>query len=165
MKIKETKIIDCLYIECDRYFDDRGFFQQLHSKATEPKLNKDWQQTNWSHSIKNILRGIHEADFWKLVTCISGDITDIVIDLRPESKTYLQYEMFSLFGDVPSQVLIPPGCGHGFITNEPSTVMYMQNATYKPGQEKDWNYQSFKIDYPKKRYIISDRDKNAKAYS
>ena len=164
MKQNETKIEGCWLIEGKRFFDNRGFFQEMYSDRGLTK-KPHWKQVNWSQSKPDVVRGVHVAPFQKLVTCVSGHIFDVVIDLRRESDTFYQWEGFELNGNTPSQVLIPPGCGHGFFARTLATVIYMQDDVYAAGKEKDWHWRSLPILWPRAReYVLSDKDKKAQPW-
>lgn len=145
MKFKSVNTVaNCTVIEADRHFDNRGFLQELHHKDKYnslpfDKIYKDpliWEQVNWSNSKKDVLRGIHVAPYEKLVTCVSGKIFDVVVDLRTSSRTYLKWYGCLLSADIPSQVLVPANCGHAFLALEDATVIYCQTKTYG---NKEWN--------------------------
>jgi dTDP-4-dehydrorhamnose 3,5-epimerase len=163
MIIKETKIQGCYIVECNRHYDKRGFFQEIYSDNHYEQLTSHWKQANWSYSAKGTLRGIHQAPFNKLVTCVKGSILDVVVDMRPDSPTFKKHELFSINDTCPQQIFIPSNCGHGFIAFVDSTVMYLQDDTYKPGQEKSWKWNKCGIKWPHlpSNLIISDKDQNA----
>jgi len=165
MKLSTTMINDCYLIEGDQHWDDRGLFQELYS-TDQPfeELNVEWKQTNYSMSrAKGVIRGIHWAPFRKLVTCVAGEISDVVVDLRPDSPTYLLWHTFILSYADSKQVLVPAGCGHGFYVREDhSSIVYLQEETYKPCGQKSWHFQSFGIPWPHaEKYILSHQDETA----
>jgi len=166
MKFSPTEVEDCTVVMIDRYHDDRGFFQELYEqdKYTHGISLLNWQQTNWSVSNKNVLRGIHVAQYAKLVTCVSGKIWDLVVDLRSGSPTFLKYVGVELTPDEPKQVYVPPGCGHGFVALEDNTsVVYMQTGRFAKEGELTvmYNEPNLKIQWPGEGHIISNRDKEA----
>lgn len=166
MVITETQIKGCYVVECNRHYDSRGFFQELYSDNTYDDLVQRWEQINWSESSKGVFRGIHEAPFNKLVTCLTGEIFDVVVDLRPKSETFKQWTGFYINAICTRQLFVPAGCGHGFLAIEKSQVMYCQNATYKPGQQKSWRWDSFGIEWPvESDFILSKADKNAPTFA
>ena len=96
-----------------RYQDNRGFFQEgYNSDKYEGKI-KACSQLSFSKSKKNVIRGMHCAQYGKLVQCLQGSVIDYMVDLRPESSTYLKWTSVQLSADSPKQVYIPPRCGHG----------------------------------------------------
>jgi len=160
MNIVRTELPGCSIIEADRHFDDRGFFQELFEQS---KYAASWKQVNWSSSKRNVLRGIHVAEYIKLVTCVSGHIWDMVVDLRPNSPTYLHHIGVELSADQSRQVYIPAGCGHGFVSLEDnSCIVYMQTERYAELGEQTvmYNDPTLAINWPGENHIISDRDRN-----
>lgn len=167
MKFIPTDIEGCMVVMMDRYHDDRGFFQELYEQdkysnhiLTQP--GQHWQQTNWSVSNKNVLRGIHVANYAKLVTCVSGKIWDLVVDLRTDSPTFLKHIGVELSLDDPKQVYVPAGCGHGFVALEDnSSVVYLQTSLFANEGELTvmYNEHNLNIQWPGDNHIISERDK------
>lgn len=178
MKVNRTKIKDCLVVEGDRHFDHRGFFQEiyndehaydaaLHERPGIPRLY--WSaQTSFSNSKKNVLRGLHRAEYAKLVTCISGKVFDVVVDLRSNSPTFKEWVGVELSQDNSFQIYVPPGCGHGFLALEDnSSVLYMQSNVWR-GKDVNIRYDDpdLNISWPKPRldefglahYILSEKD-------
>ena len=96
MKISKTFIEDLLVIEPQLFKDERGFFYESYNKK---KLDKNikivFVQDNESKSIKGVIRGLHfqapPFEQTKLVSCVSGNILDVAVDLRTNSKTYGKY--------------------------------------------------------------------------
>jgi len=165
MKFTPTDVEHCTVVMMDRYYDDRGFFQELYEqdKYTHGIDSLNWQQTNWSVSNKNVLRGIHVANYAKLVTCVSGKVWDLVVDLRPDSSTFLKYVGVELSPDEPKQIYVPPGCGHGFVALEDnSSVVYMQTGRFAKEGELTvmYNEPNLNIQWPGDNHIISERDKS-----
>jgi dTDP-4-dehydrorhamnose 3,5-epimerase len=171
MKFNATDVIDALVIEMDRHHDHRGFFQELYAEDTYQKhlqsplldyaKTMHWEQVNWSHSNKNVLRGIHAAQYAKLVTCVSGRIWDCVVDLRGNSPTFMRWFAVELSPDEPKQVYVPAGCGHGFVALEDnSTVIYMTEGLYRIRGELTvaYNEPNLNIPWPGEDHIISERD-------
>lgn len=162
MKINNCKIEGCYLILGDKFKDNRGSFQEIYTKEYEIKP----QQTNCSISHQHTLRGIHEAPYAKLVTCVQGEIYDVVVDLRKDSPTYKMHESFVLNNESNVQLMIPAGCGHGFYAIEDSIVIYQQDGLYQPENENGWHWSSFGIKWPKtNEYIVSEKDKKAPRYN
>lgn len=161
MKFVSTNILDCTVVEMDRYFDDRGFFEELFEKDKylDHIQAVNWKQANWSVSKKNVLRGIHIADYGKLLTCVSGKIWDVVIDLREDSSTYMNCIAAEFSAEEPHQIYIPAGCGHGFLALEDnSSVIYLTSDLYAKKGEKTVFYNHYSIPWPGKDYILSEKD-------
>lgn len=164
MKITQTKVKDCQIIEMDRHLDDRGFFQEIYQEDAYPPFS--CKQINWSHSHRNVLRGLHVAPYGKLVTCVSGRVWDVVVDCRSKSPTFLKWAVTELFPEWNRQILVPPNCGHGFLALEDnSTLIYSQTGVYARQGEFTlaYNEPNFNIcwpgPYPGKDYILSERDR------
>ena len=109
-------------IEPNVYEDERGFFYESWKKKdfNNNVSNIDFVQENHSFSYKNVLRGLHfqskPYSQGKLVECITGEIFDVVIDLRKESETYLQWGCLNLSENNHRQIWIDSGFAHGFYT-------------------------------------------------
>jgi len=164
MKFIPTDVEHCTVVMMDRYYDNRGFFQELYEqdKYTHGIELLNWQQTNWSVSNKNVLRGIHVANYAKLVTCVSGKVWDLVVDLRTNSPTFLKHVGVELTPDEPKQIYVPPGCGHGFVSLEDnSSVVYMQTGRFAKEGELTvmYNEPNLNIQWPGENHTISERDK------
>lgn len=162
--VHDTEVEGCRWIEMARHFDHRGFFEEIyqHSKLD---FGVEWRQVNWSQSDKNVLRGLHVANYPKLVTCITGKIFDVVVDFRENSKTYLKWFGIELDEYKNSQIFVPAGCGHGFLALKDSNVIYLQGDVWRPDSEITLRYDDpkFNINWPivDSDYILSDKDKNA----
>lgn len=121
--IKDDPTSQVFEIQPNRFKDDRGYFQEtfkVNSLKEIPWLaDFTWvKQINRSSSIPNVFRGMH-AQFGpccqsKLVECVKGHILDVIIDARPESKTFRKIQMFDLDGEKGNMVFVPQGFLHGF---------------------------------------------------
>jgi dTDP-4-dehydrorhamnose 3,5-epimerase len=120
--------------------DDRGFFREWF-KADEvyAKTGMDFplQQANISQSQRGVIRGLHysvaRAGQAKWVTCVSGSLTDVVVDIRPNSPTYKKIAYINLTPMNGFSVLISAGLSHGFETLEDSTsIAYLLTSKYSP---------------------------------
>ncbi|CAF1243603.1 unnamed protein product [Didymodactylos carnosus] len=167
MKIIPLNVGGAYLIECDRYKDNRGFFQELYHDNKYPDGIQNCAQVSFSESGKNVFRGIHCSQYNKIVMCMRGRILDICIDLIETSPTYLQYCTVILDENKSQQVNIPPGCGHAYFTLEDhSYIIYIQGGTFNEVDEMDVNYKDPKInlqihELQQNQIIISDKDNNA----
>ena len=116
-------------------------------------------------SRKNALRGIHgDPKTWKLVSAVSGEIFQVVVDARPGSDTYLQYDAFTLRGENLQSLLIPPGFGNAFLTLTESSMYHYKLAyagAYNDHHEQftlKWNDPRIGIQWPIEFPILSERD-------
>lgn len=117
----------------------------------------------YSVSAKNVLRGLHfqtpPHGHYKLVTCIEGDIFDVVVDLRKGSESYGRHETFELAGARGDSVFIPAGCAHGFYVRSGSaTMLYNVSTVYAPSHDTGIRWDSVGIPWPCDAPIVSDRD-------
>jgi epimerase EvaD len=167
MKIIPVGIGGAYVVELDRYTDNRGWFEEAFNDAKFPEEIKLCKQISISSSHKNVFRGIHTSRYSKVVTCLRGRILDVCFDLIEGSPTYLQWKAIELSGDVPSQLYIPPGCGHAFICLEDdSLVMYAQGGTFNPNDEMDVNYKDPQINFNVPQLqnpdlVISEKDQKS----
>ncbi len=170
MVFRETKLPGAFVIELQKYEDERGFFARSWCQAEfEARgLNPRTVQCNISfNKLKGTLRGMHyqiapcaEA---KLVRCTRGAICDVIIDLRRESLTYKQHVSEVLSSNNYKALFIPEGFAHGFQTLEDNCeVFYQMSAFYSPEHQRGIRYNdpAFKINWPIKATVISDRDSN-----
>jgi len=162
----DSELADCYVLIPTIFYDDRGKFTKTFHKDTFEKLNlwHDFQEEYFSVSHKNVLRGLHfqlpPNDHVKCVFCISGKATDVVVDLRVDSKTYGKHVTFNLSPEIGNMVYIPKGMAHGFIAEEDNTIMIYKTSTVH-SQTSDYGlrWNSIGIDWPRSDYIISDKDK------
>ena len=129
------------------WHDDRGNFREWF-KAEEiaqvTGMNFEVVQANLSESKYGVLRGIHyslaPAGQSKLVTCITGKVKDVIVDIRPKSPTFGKYVEFNLTGGSGDILLISSGLGHGFVSlEERSIVAYLVTSPYSPSEEFEIN--------------------------
>lgn len=120
---------------------------------------------------QNTLRGLHYQQEpysqAKLVTCVSGRVWDVLVDLRQESATYLSWSAQELGGDSGCSLLIPRGCAHGFVTLTDDVVMaYLIEGEYFPSSAAviRWDDPLISIQWPCSAPILSDGDRDAKDY-
>lgn len=164
--IQNTTIPDVLFIEPEVHMDERGSLYEAynHQGYFIAGAQKRFVQANIVRSYQSVLRGMHyQAQYpqGKLVTVLQGNIMDVVMDIRPTSATFGKVVEYNLFPD--TQVYIPPGFAHGFLSlsEEFSLVMYHMTSAYYPALQKSilWNSIPFdwKIGYP----ILSKKDEGA----
>ena len=143
MSLQELSIRGA-YLSRHKVFpDERGLFREWFKAEEMSSIDKDFsvQQANYSKSKKSVIRGIHYSiapqGQSKVVTCVSGSVTDVLVDLRVGSPTYLKVEQILLADDSGDVVYIPTGVGHGFIVESDSaSVAYLTSSMYAPDYEK-----------------------------
>jgi dTDP-4-dehydrorhamnose 3,5-epimerase len=176
MKFIKTDISDVYIIESSVFGDNRGFFLESFNleKFEENVYPIKFVQDNESKSSKGVLRGLHfqRPPFAqaKLLRCVEGEVLDIAVDIRKNSKTYGQHVAVLLSGENKRQLFVPRGFAHGFVVlSEFATVAYKVDNTYAPKEEGGilWNDPQLKIDWQlnEKEVQLSEKDKNLSFFS
>jgi len=150
--------------------DERGFFSRTFDAAVARAAGIDpgaFIQDSVSRSSLGVLRGLHlrrgrgEA---KLVRCSYGEVFDVIVDLRPASPTYLNWESFHLRGDEQASLYIPAGCAHGFqALTEPADVSYRIDREHDPSEDLAIAHDDLDlgIAWPVPVTAMSERDRKA----
>lgn len=164
----ESKVLGLKIFENSISSDLRGtIWTSFNSDNQSYQLPSDliFKHDKFSFSKKNVLRGIHgDSKSWKLVTCVFGEIMQVVVDLRENSKMYKRYEIFKLDGDSPVSLLVPPGMGNAYLVKSNSAVYHYKLAyegDYIDASEQfsvKWDDPSIKIEWPILDPILSERD-------
>lgn len=171
MNITKTNIEGAYIVERTPFEDERGYFVRAFCRKElgEAGMNADFVQSNISGNYKKgTVRGMHAQkggyEEEKLVGCTRGRMFDVCLDLRQDSKTYLQYVGVELSEENGKMLYIPKGCAHGYQTLEDDTqAFYFVTQYYAPGSEVGYCYDDpkFAIDWPiKENLVISEKDKN-----
>ncbi|MCP4935996.1 MAG: dTDP-4-keto-6-deoxy-D-glucose epimerase [bacterium] len=162
-------------ILAEPHHDERGFFSRIYCPQTfmDAGIKFNSTQINLSGNLRAYtLRGLHfqNAPFAeaRLVRCLLGSAYDVVVDIRPDSKTFGQWQAFILSAQSMNAVYIPEGCAHGFLTLKDNTTLhYQMGCPHKPGHASGilWNDPFLAIDWPHKPLIISQADKNWSSFT
>lgn len=175
MKFLPTKLDGAWVIALNELTDERGFFARTFCAETlsGKGLESHFPQHSMSYSqLRGTLRGLHfqrapHAEV-KIVRCLRGKIWDVLLDLRPGSPTYLQWEAFELSPDNRLQLYVPKGFAHGFqaLTGDVE-VSYMISEPFKPEAASGVRYDdpAFGIAWPLPVTAISDKDRTWKLIS
>ena len=168
MRFLETAVQGAFVVDPQRFEDERGFFARTWSvdDLAAAGLDSELNQASISfNSREGTLRGMHfqtaPHEETKLVRCTMGEMYDVVLDLRPDSPSYLQWHGEVLSAENRRGLYIPKGCAHGFLTLQEATeVFYMISSPYVPsaGSGVRWNDPAFGIDWPGEVTVINDRD-------
>lgn len=168
MRFHETKVPGLIEVLAEPAGDPRGRFLRTWCATEFAAAGIDFRphQTSISENrARHTLRGIHwqaaPVEERKLVRCLRGAAFDVVVDLRPDSPAYLHWVGVELQAAVQNALLIPAGCGHGFLTLADDTWLeYAIDAPYTPaaGCGARWNDPAFGIIWPAAPAVISDRD-------
>ena len=153
--------------------DDRGFFREWFKAEDIKKAtgrNFGIEQANISVSSAGTLRGIHYSiaprGQAKWITCVSGSIKDVIVDIRPDSKSFGQWIEVELSGNSGKAILISEGLGHGFVALEDNSVVaYLISTPFSPTDEYEINPLDRKIaiDWGMQDSILKISDKDLKA--
>ena len=165
IKVSKTKLKGVLQI-CPYIFKDRrGQFVETHNEALYRKkgINVKFVQDDISISRKNVLRGIHvDNKAWKLVSCLFGKLYVVIVNCNEKSRDFGKWQSFLLSDKDKEQILIPPeyGCAHLVLSRE-AIFTYKQSEYYNPKRQSTykWDDPRFKIKWPIKNPILSERDK------
>ncbi|MEC7839744.1 MAG: dTDP-4-dehydrorhamnose 3,5-epimerase [Chlamydiota bacterium] len=175
MKFKKTPLDGAFTIEMEPLGDERGFFgrifcsKEFTERGIEPKIV---QANNSRSAHKYTLRGLHyqlpPMQESKLVRCIKGSVYDVILDIRPQSKTFGQSFGAELTETNRKMMFVPKGFAHGFLTlTKDSEVIYFVSEYYSKEHERGirWNDPSFSICWPEHPIVISQRDQQHPNYS
>lgn len=169
MKFIELALAGTYLIEPEFIEDERGFFgrsfcvEEFRKRGLNPQL----EQCNISfNKKKGTLRGMHfqigEKSEAKLVRCTMGSIYDVIVDLRPCSKTFKQWISVELSAKNRKMLYVPEHFAHGFQTLEDhAEVFYQMSASYAPQYARGarWNDSAFRIKWPQSQpSSISEKD-------
>ncbi len=162
MQIIKTKFSGLIFYKRNTFKDDRGYFRELFlAKDLKKKFKFDY----YSFSKKNVLRGIHlqlKRPQGKLITVINGKIFDVVLDCRPKSKTFGHFFSVELSEKENISLYIPEGFAHGFCSLTNNTVLHYRCTNYRDKNSETgiyWKDKSLNINWPKRKFIISSKDK------
>ena len=170
MKFIEQKIGGVFLIEPEPFADQRGVFRRhfCESEFAAQGIVTDVKQSNVSENrFAYTLRGFHYQvppyGEGKTLSCLKGRIYDIIVDLRPESPTYMEWVHFDLNEENRHSIHIAPGCANAFLTMEPeSLIHYYCSQPYTPEAERGIRYNdpAFQFVWPQEPKVISDKDRS-----
>ncbi len=168
MKFTKTTLQDAWLIEATPVEDNRGWFGRSYCarEFAEHQLETGYPQHNSGYSAKTgTVRGMHfqvdpHAEV-KVVRAQWGAVYDVIIDMRPHSSTYLQWEGFELSFENRRQLYVPRGFAHGYQTLADHTIVgYLCSASYVPESNGGYRYDdpAFGIKWPLPVTEISAKD-------
>ncbi len=179
MEFKRLTIPDVWLIKPKVFGDDRGFFfESFNAKDFKEAtgLEPQFVQDNHSKSARGVLRGLHYQlpphAQGKLVRVTQGAVFDVAVDIRKSSPTFGQWVGEVLSAENHSQMWIPPGFAHGFLTlSESAEFLYKTTDFYEPGSEAAiaWDDPDLAIEWPMDELrtagldqpLLSSKDKRA----
>lgn len=164
------RIVGALLFRPTPHADERGFFCRTFDADVVRAARLDpaaFVQHSQSRSVRGVLRGLHvrrgngEA---KLVRCSYGAVFDVVVDLRPGSPTYRNWESFELRDDEQTILYVPAGCAHGFqARTDIADVSYLIDRAHDPAEDVSIAFDDAElaIPWPLPVTIMSPRDRLA----
>lgn len=166
---QSTVLPDVCIIKPSVFYDLRGnIYTSYHNESYKEILGKELHfiHDKFAESKYNVLRGLHgDNKTWKLVSCVFGEIYEVVVDMRPESPTFRKWDAFTLKSDNYQQVLIPPNFVNGYYVKSERAVFHYKLAydgSYIDAAEQmtlAWNDEKLNINWPVTDPILQDRDK------
>ena len=173
MKITGTNIEGLVILEPKVFGDARGYFMETFQKDTfnSNVTETEFIQDNESKSSRGVLRGLHfqlpPYQQAKLVRVIEGEVLDVAVDLRKNSKTYGQHHSILLSGENKKQFFVPRGFAHGFVVlSETAIFSYKVDNIYAPTHDFGimWNDETLNIDWNIDLIQLSEKDKNLSSF-
>ncbi|MGI0086675.1 MAG: dTDP-4-dehydrorhamnose 3,5-epimerase [Nitrosotalea sp.] len=174
MIFTKTKFDGVFIIEPEKSEDERGFFARVWDQEVfeEKKLNPKVVQCNISFNKKRgTIRGMHYQtspyEEAKLVRCTKGSAFDVMIDLRPKSKSFKNWLSVEISSESYKMIYVPEGFALGFQTLEDDTELhYQMSQKYMPEYARGirWDEEIFKISWPLKPTVISKKDLSYDAF-
>jgi dTDP-4-dehydrorhamnose 3,5-epimerase len=168
MQFRPLPLFSAYIIEPSVHRDERGYFYRFYCKEEFAAIGHEgeWMQMNHSFTTyKGTVRGFHYQlpphTEIKLVRCIAGKIFDVIIDLREDSKTFLQYAAVELSAENRNMLYIPRGFAHGFqALSDGCELIYLHSAYYVPEVEAGIRFDDpqIHIDWPLTVAHVSERD-------
>jgi len=168
--IDVPRVAGALLFKPQPHVDERGFFSRTFDADIVRAAGIDpasFVQDSLSRSARGVIRGMHvrrNDGESKLVRCSYGAIFDVVIDLRPASPTYGNWESFELRDDEQVTLYVPAGCAHGFqALTDPADVSYRIDQPHDPTEDVSiaYNDPEFNIPWPLHVTAVSQRDRDA----
>jgi dTDP-4-dehydrorhamnose 3,5-epimerase len=168
MRIDTTSISGLMAIRLDRFVDERGSFARLYCRDTFAAAGLETEFVQDSLSVTDLagtLRGMHfQTEPFaevKLIRCVRGAIFDVIVDLRPTSPTYHQWQGFTLSAQGELALYVPQGCAHGYQTiTDDTEVLYQISAPYSPDHAAGFRFddKAVGINWPVTPTVIAQKD-------
>ena len=166
IKVLKTNLDKVLLITPDVFEDLRGQYIEIYNEKLYRKNGIDvkFVQDDVAISSKNVLRGIHgDSETWKLISCLEGKIYVVVVNCDTKSKDFGEWQSFDLSEENRQQILIPPKHGNSYLTLSDTSMFHYKQSTYYDRSRQftyKWNDPRFKIRWPIKNPILSQRDQS-----
>ncbi len=142
MKLVELSIPGLFLLESPVWGDDRGHFREWYKLGDFEEAGVDFRtvQANLSMSSRNVVRGLHYSmapeGQAKVVTCVFGELDDVIVDIRVGSPTFGHVEIVHLAADEGRSVLVPVGAAHGYCpTTDLAELAYLLSSPFNAAME------------------------------
>jgi dTDP-4-dehydrorhamnose 3,5-epimerase len=164
---RQLGIPEVIVLEAQSFPDARGFFLEMYKRShfSRVGIGENFVQDNYSHSVRNTLRGLHYQKppnaQAKLVTVLRGEIFDVAVDIRKGSPSYGRWTSVTLSSAKPEMVYVPVGFAHGFcVLSDEADVFYKVSAEYAPESARGiiWNDSTVGIRWPVSEPVTSAQD-------
>ena len=163
--------VDVKIFEGKLFADNRGQFSKpFYGDILDDEFG-GISEVMYSKSIKNTVRGLHfqlpPYDVHKLIHCLDGEIDDVFVDLRMNSKSYGVYESIKLTSSKPISLFVPKGFAHGILGLDKENILHYACSNYRDSKSEvsiKWNDKDLKINWGVKKPIISKKDKFALSF-
>ncbi|MDD9940185.1 MAG: dTDP-4-dehydrorhamnose 3,5-epimerase [Myxococcales bacterium] len=168
MKLTPTPLKDAYVIDLEPISDDRGFFarafcaREFEQHGLKPVIAQ--MNVSFNHK-RGTIRGLHyqlpPAGETKFLRCTSGAVYDVIIDMRPDSPSYLQHYGIELSAENRRAIYVPEMFAHGYLSlTDGAEVMYPAGEFYSPGHERGIRHDDpyFDIQWPCPVAVISNKD-------
>ena len=168
---------DVIVVKPQRFTDARGYFSETYNADAFAKggISDVFVQDNHSLSVsKGTVRGLHfqTAPYAqaKLVRCVRGRLLDVIVDIRPASKTFGQSECLEICAETGVQIYIPAGFAHGFCTLEDNTeIAYKVTEFYSPAHDAGIKFDDAELGitwpFSETELVLSDKDRKLPSFS
>ena len=164
MKLIKTKIPGPLLIKSTIFRDSRGYLRETFRNNLLNNIKFPFDVMSFSK--KNVLRGLHiqtNKSQAKIITVTHGKIFDVAVDLRKNSKNFGKYIGVIISDKSDFSFYIPEGFAHGFICLSKTCTVNYKCSKYRDAKSEktlNWNDRKVDIKWPRKKPILSDKDKN-----
>ncbi len=169
MKFISQNISDHFLIISDLHHDERGVFRRSYCRDefTQHGIDLDVMQGNISENYKkHTMRGFHyqlpPSNESKIISCITGALYNVVLDLRKISITYKQWVALEITSKMRESIYVPAGCANAFLTMEDNTIVhYYMGDSFSPNTYRGIRYNDpeFLVKWPCEPLVISEKDK------
>lgn len=165
MEVISTPIEGTYLIQFDRFADDRGSLTKVFTETSlaEKGIPTHFPEHFYSISRRGVIRGMHaqkaHTECGKFIYVPVGEVLDVVLDVRPESKTFRQFFHTNLSAENHTAIYVPKGCMHGFLAlGENNHTVYFQTEMRDPNFESGIRFDSFGMNWGVDSPVVSERD-------